>query len=317
MKLNDYDIGVIVGRFQIATLHSAHKAIIAEVVKRHKKCIIFIGISPTLGTKEHPLDFTNRKAMIESEFPTAIVLPLLDVNDDVAWSNQLDNLITTTFHVGSVCLYGGRDSFLPYYKGKFDIYEFPTVDYRPAKEVRAEIGKEIVNAEDFRKGIIYSTHNQYKRTHLTVDVMVYSISRYEVLLGRKLHEREYRFIGGFVEGETLEQAVQKEVKEEANISLCNIQYLGSHLVNDWRYSNTSDKVLTSFFSGEIDSPLPEVGDDLVEVKWVPMWQFLCDYDNILIKSHAILFKEHGYNFIDKLVKRQKLEKKRIQKKSKK
>lgn len=109
-KINDYDIGCIVGRFQIPTVHEAHKKIIQEVVNRHKKVIVFIGVSPTLGTKEHPLDYTNRKIMIEKEFPSVVVLPLMDVRNDFIWSENLDNAVRAVFSIGSVCLYGGRGS---------------------------------------------------------------------------------------------------------------------------------------------------------------------------------------------------------------
>ena len=305
-KLNDYDVGVIVGRFQIPILHEAHQKIISEVVSRHKKCIVFVGASPTLGTKEHPLDFVNRKVMIEKVFPTVVVLPIADVNNDELWSKNLDSAIRVTYPQGSVVLYGGRDSFVKHYTGKFDAYEFPTHDYRPATEIRAEIGRTVINSDDFRAGVIYSTQNQFKRTHLTIDVLLYDKTK-GVLLGRKRNEKNFRFIGGFVEGETLEAAVIKEAKEEAGVDLFNMKFLGSSVISDWRYQYTSDSVLTSLFAAEVDGT-PVAGDDIVEVKWFSFEELYSevdedsDEDSIFVDSHRKLFKELGQEFIGSLCK---------------
>jgi bifunctional NMN adenylyltransferase/nudix hydrolase len=298
-KINDYDIGVIVGRFQIPTIHEAHHKIIAEVVARHKKVIIFVGVSPTLGTKEHPLDFVNRKVMLEKEFKGVVVLPMLDVNNDRIWSENLDTAIRTTFSQGSVVLYGGRDSFVKHYTGKFDAYEFPTHDYRPATEIRADIGKTVINSDDFRAGIIYSTQNQFKRVHLTIDVLLYDRSK-GVLLGRKKNETKLRFIGGFVEGDTLEEAVRKEAGEEAGAEIDNLEFLGSSKISDWRYRNTSDNVLTSFFAAEVNYS-SGAGDDIVEVQWVPFLKLYLDYELILVPSHIQLFQQYGKSFIEQFV----------------
>jgi bifunctional NMN adenylyltransferase/nudix hydrolase len=279
MKFKDYDIGVIVGRFQIAELHEAHKAIINEVATRHKKCIIFIGVSPTLGTKESPLDFANRKTMIQKEFPDIIVAPLLDNKSDMLWSKELDRMIKTIFPIGTVCLYGGRDSFLKCYHGNFEAREFPAGDYRSATDIRAEIGKEVKDSLDFRKGIIYSTQNQYPRIHSTIDVAIINENK-EILLATKNSDQKegvktiYRFIGGFVDtNETLEEAVIREAQEETDICIDgNLTFLGSFVIDDWRYKNSSDCILTSFFLGEyvFGGAKSKAKDDIDSVTWVPI-----------------------------------------------
>jgi bifunctional NMN adenylyltransferase/nudix hydrolase len=307
-KINDYDIGVVIGRFQIPTIHEAHRKIIQEVINRHRKVIIFVGVSPTLGTKEHPLDFVNRKLMLEKEFSGVVVLPLLDINNDKIWSDNLDTAIRTTFPQGSVVLYGGRDSFVKHYSGKFDAYEFPTHDYRPATEIRAEIGKSVISSDDFRAGIIYSTQNQFKRTHLTIDVLLYDKNK-GVLLGRKKNESKLRFIGGFVEGDTLEEAVRKESMEEANAEIDNLQFLGSSQISDWRYSHTSDSVLTSLFAAEVNYH-GVAGDDLVEIQWVPFLKLYLDYNLILVGSHSQLFQQYGKDFVEQFVDKKLKERKK-------
>lgn len=301
-KLNDYTVGVLVGRFQVPSLHEAHKKLIQEVCNRHNnKVIVFVGVSPTLGTKENPLDFKCRKDMIEEAFPGIVVVPLADCLKDEVWSKNLDSQIRTIYPMGSVCLYGGRDSFLKCYKGNFDAYEFPTHDYRPGKEVRETIGKETINSEEFRKGVIYSTQNQYKRTHLTVDVCIYrkyksdSKNKFEVLLGRKSNETRYRFIGGFVESEPLEEAARREASEEANVAIeGNLEFIGSYLVYDWRYEHTSDSVLTAFFAGECSwggNVAETAGDDIEEVKWFDLKEVYNNRNEVIVKGHIKLIEK--------------------------
>ena len=301
-RLNEYSIGIVVARFQVNTLHEAHKKLIEEVITRHNnRVIIFIGVSPTMGTKENPLDFITRKSMVESAFPGIVVLPLMDCSRDEVWSKNLDSQIRTVYPLGKVCLYGGRDSFLKSYCGQFDAHEFPTHDYRPGYEVREAIGKESVNSEDFRSGVIYSTQNQYHRTHLTIDLAVYKKEGKEikVLMGRKHNEIGYRFIGGFVEGESLEETVRREAAEEAHVTLeGGIEFVGSFVVRDWRYNNTSDSVLTSFFASELSwggaitgKDEEKAGDDLEEIKWINLKHLYNSSKGIVVDNHQVLVEK--------------------------
>ena len=305
-KLNKDDIGVIVGRFQVPALHVAHRALIEEVCARHhNRVIIFVGVSPTLGTKEHPLDYPTRKLMIESAFPEVVVLPLMDQARDEVWSKNLDNAIRTVYPLGDVCLYGGRDSFVKSYKGKFAAHEFPSHDYKPGSELRAQVGKMVLNTEDFRCGVIYATQNQYKRTHCTVDVCIYRDGKCvkgereplkEVLLGRKPNETKYRLIGGFVEGEPLEEAARREAGEEANVALEGpMEFVGSVIIQDWRYGKTSDSVLTTIFASEYTwgggkpgTDEEKAGDDLEELKWFDFKEVYAQREDLVVHTHRIL-----------------------------
>lgn len=296
-KLKDYDIGVIVGRFQVPNLEGAHYKLIEEVVNRHKKCIILIGISPTLGTKRHPLDYHSRALMIQHYFPNVVTVPILDVREDKSWSEHVDHIIRSVYPIGNVCIYGGRDSFinsyLPY--GQFDTCELPTYNYSSATKTREAVGKEVINSVDFRKGIIFSTQNQYPGTFFTVDIAivqrrVQEMNKVEtkILLGRKRFETEWRFIGGFVDNnETLEDAASREVQEEANITVDNINYVCSKVVKDWRYHNSGCSVLTTFFCAEYTHGGIKAGDDLEEVKWVD----IKDVKNQLITFHKALLDD--------------------------
>jgi bifunctional NMN adenylyltransferase/nudix hydrolase len=112
----EYSIGAVVGRFQIHELHDAHKYLIDQVVLNHKKSIVFLGVPKVVGTKKNPLDFDTRKKMIQSQYPDTVILALPDIGDDTLWSQELDKRIREVYSIGDVLLYGGRDSFIPYYK---------------------------------------------------------------------------------------------------------------------------------------------------------------------------------------------------------
>lgn len=294
-QFKDYDIGVIVGRWQVADLHVGHLELISEVSTRHKRCIIFIGVSPTLGTKEHPLDYSARKAMIQEAFPDVMIAPILDTRRNDEWSKNLDASVRTIFPMGKVCLYGGRDSFLKQYSGQFEAREFPAADYRPATEIREEIGQEIASTVDFRKGVIYSTQNQYPKTYCTVDIAILQDRTVkndciEILLGKKLNEKKWRFPGGFLDqNETFEEACRREAEEETGVALeGNLDYICSQQINDWRYASTSDALTTSFFCGYYTFGTVQAGDDLAEVQWLKV-ESMREED--MVDSHRPLLRK--------------------------
>ena len=68
MDIKTTQHGVIIGRFQTPELHSEHIKLIQYVLDRHEKVILFLGVSPTLANKKHPMDFITRKYMIEEQF---------------------------------------------------------------------------------------------------------------------------------------------------------------------------------------------------------------------------------------------------------
>ena len=84
-----YDVGALVGRFQVHELHEAHKALIQHVFDNHEKVIIFLGLSPLPVSFNNPLDFESRKQMILAEFPEAIVLYCKDTVSDEVWSRMI------------------------------------------------------------------------------------------------------------------------------------------------------------------------------------------------------------------------------------
>jgi len=142
-------VGVIVARMQVPYLTESHKATINTVLDRHERVIIFLGVSPDpISFKTiYPFDF--RKEMILQTFPDAKnlnILPLPDKkNDNKGWVKTLDSFISAFLSKGEdAILYGGRDSFIPYYrkdKGLFHCTELSENDYDSGTELRELVSR--------------------------------------------------------------------------------------------------------------------------------------------------------------------------------
>jgi len=94
----------------------------------------------------------------------------------------------------------------------------------------------------------------------------------QVLLIRRSkdpYKGDWDLVGGFVEvGETLEQAIEREVKEETGLTVTNNQYYFN-----WTdvYQNASDQHVSNnlgvHFLVQVKDEVPFPGDDASEVKW--------------------------------------------------
>lgn len=263
-------IGAIVARFQTPYLHDGHKALINAVRQKHNQAVILLGISPVLGSRRNPLDFQTRERMIKKEYPDLLVLPLRDHPIDTLWSQNLDQILTETFPGKPFLLYGGRDSFIPFYSGKFDVNEIENVGSHSSTILRDQISDRVLDSEEFRTGVIYAYSNTYLKVYPTVDIAVFKNNKKEILLGKKTIDNKWRLLGGFSDptDDNYEMAAKRELTEECGeIDSTPMQYEGSFRVNDWRYKNESDKIITTLFSTDFVSGEPKGSDDISEVKW--------------------------------------------------
>lgn len=271
IKQDKYDVGVIVGRFQVPQLHPSHKELIQFVVNKHPKVIILLGVPGTLGTRENPLDFEMRKQMILTDFPNVNVLLANDCVSDEIWSKNLDSTISSvTTPNQKVVLYGGRDSFMGHYKGRFPTVELDSGMVHSGTEIRKEASVKAINSSDFRSGVVWAYYNQYARVMTTVDMaIVKKTDKVELLMARKPNEKLIRFVGGFAEpdSECFELDAIREVSEEVGVEITYPKYLGSFKVKDWRYKNGVDKVKTLFFYCEYVFGKAEAKDDIADCQW--------------------------------------------------
>lgn len=115
------EVAVIVARFQIDNLHSAHIELINIILNTHKRIIIVLGLSPLKCTAKNPLDFQMRKQMILDNFKDKhkyiTIVYLQDCKTNQEWSDKLDIIIKKNTNNETVRLCGGllqqvnRDTF--------------------------------------------------------------------------------------------------------------------------------------------------------------------------------------------------------------
>jgi bifunctional NMN adenylyltransferase/nudix hydrolase len=266
--------GVIVGRFQVNSLHAGHLELFRQVSEKHDRVIVFIGVPRTIPTKRNPLDFETRKKMIQADYPDFIILPLRDEKSDQHWSDKLDDSIgSVTMFTGSITLYGGRDSFVPHYHGFHQVHQLDIPSPVSGTEIRNKLTNRVMQSPDFRAGAIYAVSNQFDKVLGTVDAAILyrrADNGIKILFGRKPGEQFYRFPGGFVNrGETYETAVKREAYEETNLDINSLRYVESFVVDDWRYKNDPDaKITTALFVGWANSMAGRAGDDLEHINWI-------------------------------------------------
>jgi bifunctional NMN adenylyltransferase/nudix hydrolase len=262
--------GVIIARFQTPYLHEGHRQLIKQVSGSHNKLIILLGVSPIAGSRKNPYDYHTREKMIKKDYPEIIVLPVSDHPSDKIWSETLDNLLKSVFPSEHFCLYGSRDSFIPYYSGKFETVELPEHGDYNATELRKQYADKVFDSNDFRGGILYAYYNQYTKVYPTVDIALFRNNRTEILLGKKAVNNKWRFIGGFSDPEDAdyESAAKRELMEECGeMEITEMTYETSRKINDWRYRNEADKIITLLFSCDFISGSPAAQDDIIDINW--------------------------------------------------
>jgi bifunctional NMN adenylyltransferase/nudix hydrolase len=282
-RAEQFDVGVIVGRFQVHELHDGHKELIDHVCSQHNKVIIFLGLSHVNMSMNNPLDFESRRQMIQAEYPDINILYIKDMPSDEAWSRKLDGMIADVVVPGqSVVLYGARDSFIDRYHGRFPRRELvsDSETYYSGTEVRRTIARSSARSSaDFRAGVIFASANRHPIAYCTVDVAVLdgvldgqsSYPYRRILLVRKHNERLFRFPGGFSEPTTpsLEADARREAYEETGVDITDPEYVGSLVVDDWRYRNERDKIKTTLWKAYYRSgrPAPQDTAEIAEVRW--------------------------------------------------
>lgn len=281
VKQEDYDVGVIVGRFQVDELHVGHRQLIEDVRSEHDKVIIFLGLAPVMNTINNPLDFETRKQMILAEYPDVTVLGIKDVAENKAWSQTLDARIGEVVSpTQSVVLYGGRESFIedpitgePIYQGEYMTRELVSDVIVRGTDIRKRLAKQTKALPEFRHGVIWASANRFPTVFTTVDVAIFRDDYTKILLGRKKEESKYRLIGGFADprDSSFEHTAVREMGEETSLYVLDgassaLEYLGSYNIDDWRYRGEVDCIRTMLYAV---SPLggPTPGDDIHELKW--------------------------------------------------
>lgn len=308
-------LGVVIGRFQVPFLTVGHRALVQAALDNHEKVLILIGVSDATGTDRNPLNFKVREKLFtenpqffKAERERMIVKPLKDYPlSDKDWSEALDTAIEQAGFEEAV-VYAGRDNSLEsYYTGKHKIEIIQGVSSRSGTELREAVTYEPTVAQHcqaFREGIIHHVKNRYPIVYPTVDVaIVYydeTTNADYILMGKK--GEGFSFVGGFVDKADIdyESAAVREVREETGIILDpenfkhTLNYIFSRRVEDLRYKNTKDSIMTMFFEVRVDNnELPKqenISDkEFKEFKWIKATKE--SYD-LIAPTHKELFKKY-------------------------
>lgn len=285
-----YDCGVIVARFQVPELHEAHCDLIESVITRHNKVIVFLGLSPCKTTFNNPLDFESRKQLVLQKYPDVLVLYIKDEASDEVWSKKIDAQIQDVLGpLQTAAIYGSRDSFIPHYKGRFPVVELEPTRIISGTELRREASNKVKASPDFRAGVIWAVGNQFPCCITTVDVCVIDKNNGRVLMARKPNERLYRFVGGFASptSPSYEADARRELVEETGLEISGLTYVGSTLIDDWRYRKEVNKIKTMFFVSFYVFGAPKADDDIAEVRWFDLKK-LSEFD--IVPEHKPLLE---------------------------
>jgi bifunctional NMN adenylyltransferase/nudix hydrolase len=308
----NYNIGVLIGRFQVDDLHDGHRALVEKVCANHQTVILFLGVPVIKHGEENPLDFETRKLMMEEMHPQLIILPLDDQREDTYWSEVLDSKIIEVgkerFPYFQVLLYGSRNSFIPRYSGQFDTCELiSTISEVSGSKVREDIGTGPVNHPLFRRGVIYSNHGRYPNVWPCADVVVYDGDNQSILLGRKPQEEKFRFIGGHVDpsDKSYEHAALRELKEEAGShlevgGLDEVEYVCSGHINDWRHERYNSTIKSTLYLVQRKWGKAEPNDDIAQVEWFSVDEIFSEgFTELMIVPEHQEFFNKLLNYIKK------------------
>lgn len=267
-------VGVLVGRFQVPSLHSGHRKLIESVMNRHQKVVIMLGRTKDVFLSKHdPLDFLTRSAMIRQAFPGVVVMPLQDRICDVDWSERLDDCLSGLFDFEKITLYGSRDSFIPSYCGRWPTVQLADAIGPTGTESRNAVAHGASSGTDFRTGVIYASNNRFPTCFPVVDIAAISICdgfKPTIACIKKAGLSHWQLPGGYVDGsdKTLEASAARELQEETGLvpGVATMRYVSSRHIDSWRYRNSQDSMVSSLFVSVFNGMPPLVaGDDAAEV----------------------------------------------------
>ncbi len=119
------------------------------------------------------------------------------------------------------------------------------------------------NSLDWAGHRLLCENNHEQFPHIEPAIIVLVTHKNKCLLGRKAEWPSYAYstLAGFVEpGETIEEAVKREVEEESNIRVNNVEYFGSQ---PWPFPSA----LMLAFTAEAENEDIKTNEEMEDVQW--------------------------------------------------
>lgn len=266
------DVGVMIGRFQVPSLHDGHREVLDFIASRHDKVLVVLGnTGHEQSTQSNPLDHIARTQMLREEYPDFEYAYIQDQPNDDNWSHWLDRIVKQHLTASqNAVLYGSRDSFIPHYDGRYPVIELETDNPLSGTEIRRLVKQSRPkNSKEWREGVVYGAFMRFRVNYVTVDIAIFTEDDTEILLGQKETDVLWRLPGGFSEAtsKSLEMDAAREAREETHLEVTQPQYIGSFRIDDWRYASEVDKIMTTLFVCKRMFGKAQGGDDLPTVKW--------------------------------------------------
>jgi bifunctional NMN adenylyltransferase/nudix hydrolase len=218
--------------------------------------------------------------MISQQFPGIVIMPIKDNKSDEIWSNNLDSMIFNICGEKEAILYCGRDGFNSHYKkGRYEVKQLNLKLPKSisGSKIRKDIKDIIIPNKDFRKGVIYATENKRNTAYMACDIAIFKDYGTRILLGQKKEDGDkWRLPGGFFDinqDSCLEESAYRELREECGpIDIggweTGLEYVGNSIVDDWRYRDSKDKIMSILFKGIYSFGTIKAGDDLSNCDWI-------------------------------------------------
>jgi bifunctional NMN adenylyltransferase/nudix hydrolase len=238
--------------------------------------------------------------MINEQYPNVEVYYVEDNRSDEVWSKNLDREITKWLKpFQTATLYGSRDSFISHYSGKYNVTELEATKFISGTEIRRRIANGFIPTREYRAGVISASLNRYPTCYATVDIAILDLPKNRILLGER--DGLLRFIGGFSDPKSpsYEADARREVYEETGVEISNPKYIGSTLIDDWRYKSEDDKIKTMFFVADHVFGRPEASDDISSVQWVSLPELLSGKIQVA-DEHKVLVEMLGMYLVSTL-----------------
>ena len=290
--ISEKTIGVLM-TLQTPVIDDMYKSLVFNVQRDNPtaELDLIVYTPAVVGSKNTPFEYKTVEWMAACAFDGAfkIVRQIKDCNDHERWCATLDELIPENgiiYEFDNVILSAHEYSKF----GKRETRILNTGLMKHEAELREKNDSE-TQTVDFRRGMMHSSSIQYDSVFPTVDCVIFSDDTLsKIYMAKKPDEKKWRFIGGFADPNDTSYSctARREAKEETGLDCVCFDWIGSARIDDWRYRNERNKIITNIFAMKVVGGELKAQDDIKEVKLFSIDELT--FDSIQ-PEHQIIFEK--------------------------